>query len=160
MRIGITGHQNLGSEVRVGWVCRELSYAVKKYNVTKGITCLAAGADQIYAEILKGENIPYIVVVPSDSYEKTFGDISSLEKYQILLKKANRIIKLKFNEPNEIAFFEAGKKVVNLSRVIFAIWNGKKAKGLGGTADVVKYALEKNKKVVHFNPISKKVTEI
>lgn len=160
MRVGITGHQKLGSEVRVKWVCREVSYAVKKYNVTQGVTCLATGADQIYAEILKGENIPYVVVIPSDKYEKTFGDRSSLEKYQMLLDQANRMIKLKFNEPNEKAFFEAGKRVVNLSRAIFAIWNGKKAKGLGGTGDIVQYALEKNKKVVHFNPISKTVTEI
>ena len=160
MIVGVTGHQDLGSSATARWVSDVVCRAVKEYNVTQGITCLAAGADQIYAEILKGENIPYFVVIPSDNYEKTFGNRSSLEKYQMLLDQAHRMIKLKFNEPNEIAFFEAGKRVVNLSRDIFAIWNGNKAKGLGGTADIVQYALEKNKKVVHFNPISKTVTEI
>ena len=160
MRVGVTGHQDLGSEATVIWVRSVLSDAVKQYNVTQGLTCLAAGADQLYTEILKRENIPYIVVIPSDNYEKMFKIKTYYENYRILLAHAQKTVKLKFSEPSETAFFEAGKQVVDLSIAMFAIWNGKNAKGLGGTADIVQYALQKNKKVVHFNPVSRVVMEI
>jgi len=160
MKVGITGHQDLGSQATVDWVARVISHAVKQYNVTEGLTCLAAGADQLYAEILKGQNIPYIAVIASDNYEKTFKVKSHYENYLVLIAHAQQTIKLKFSQPGETAFFEAGKEVVNLSAAIFAVWNGKNAKGLGGTADIVQYALDRNKKVVHFNPVSRVVMEI
>ena len=158
MRVGVTGHQKLGSVATVKWVSSLLSDAVKQYNVTQGFTCLAAGADQLYAEILKRENIPYTAVIPSDNYEETFKDKNDYENYRMLLSHAQKTIKLKFSKPEEIAFFEAGKEVVNLSTAIFAIWNSKNAKGLGGTGDIVKYALQNNKKIVHFNPVTREVT--
>jgi hypothetical protein len=33
------------------------------------------------------------------------------------------------------------------------VWNGKPAKGHGGTADIVDYALKCNKRIFHINPI-------
>jgi len=160
VKVGITGHQDLGSDVTVGWVRSALSDAVRQYSVTEGLTCLAAGTDQLYAEILRQNNIPYTSVIPSHNYEKTFEVKSHCANYRTLLAHAQNTITLDFAEPGETAFFEAGKEVVNMSAVVFAVWNGQEAKGLGGTADIVKYALDNNKKVVHFNPVSRAVEEL
>jgi hypothetical protein len=158
MRVGVTGHQELGPEAAVEWLRRAVSDAVKQYDVTEGYTCLAAGADQLYAEILKRENIPFVAVIPSKKYDDTFKRELDYENYLMLSSYARKLVKLKFDEPSEEAFFEAGKEVVNLSEAVFAIWDGKVARGLGGTADVVQYALQMDKAVVHFNPVSQDIT--
>ena len=160
MKVGITGHQDLGDDSTIRWVRLTLSEAVKKYHVTEGFTSLASGADQIYAEILKKDRIPYTAVIPSKDYEKTFVVKSQYENYKTMLANAQNTILLDFTEPSEVAFFEAGKEVVNMSTIMFAVWNNQKAKGLGGTADIVKYALDNNKKLVHINPLNKQVREI
>jgi len=160
MKIGITGHQNLGDQSTKKWVRMVLGEAVSKYRITQGFTCLAVGADQLYAEILKQRNIPYTAVIPSKNYERTFVDKSLYENFLLLLTHASNTVNLYFDEPSETAFFEAGKEVVNMSTVMFAVWNGKEAKGLGGTGDIVKYSLDSGKKVVHFNPLLRTVTEV
>jgi hypothetical protein len=48
-----------------------------------------------------------------------------------------------YSAPGEEAFWAAGKRVVELSDEIFAVWDGRKAGGLGGTADVVAFARKK-----------------
>jgi hypothetical protein len=62
---------------------------------------------------------------------------------------------LPFTVPSEEAFYEAGKRVVQISDLMIAVWNGKPAAGLGGTADIVKYSLASGKPVVHLHPESK-----
>ena len=42
--------------------------------------------------------------------------------------------------------------------LIFAVWTGKPAKGKGGTADIVAYAIDKKIPVVHINPLERTVT--
>lgn len=83
-----------------------------------------------------------------------------LENYRRLLKNAAAVETLDFIQPEEKAFFEAGKRVVALADLVIAVWNGQPAKGLGGTADAVKYALDQKKPVVHINPITRHVPEI
>lgn len=56
-----------------------------------------------------------------------------------------------FFECSEYAFLKAGKHMVQKSDIIFAIWDGQKAKGLGGTADIVEYAISVEKEVIHLN---------
>ena len=54
---------------------------------------------------------------------------------------------LEFDAPSEEAFLAAGQRVVELSDELLAVWDGKKAAGLGGTADIVGYAKELKKPV-------------
>ena len=160
MKVGITGHQDLGSEETISWLSDTLESIVKQYGIDLGITSLAIGADQLYTEILKKRHIRYIAIIPSEEYEKTFTDRNKLDKYIALLQGASDTIKLPFEKPTETAFYEAGKQVVNLSEIVIAIWNGLPAKGLGGTGDIVKDALSIEKPVVHLNPITQRVREI
>lgn len=61
---------------------------------------------------------------------------------------------------DEESYFEAGKTVVNTIDFLIAVWDGKPSRGLGGTADVVEYAQECYKRVVHLNPIICTVDEL
>jgi hypothetical protein len=58
-----------------------------------------------------------------------------------------------------MSYLAAGKRVVDMSDVMVAIWNGKPAEGLGGTADIVQYALAQKKPVIHINPTARTSTE-
>ncbi len=160
MKVGITGHQDLGSEGTVKWLSSTVETAIKQYAIDLGITSLALGADQLYAMILRKNHIQYTVIIPSKEYENTFTNPTDREKYTSLLQHAYDKIRLPFDKPSESAFYEAGKKVVNLSDVVIAIWDGQPAKGLGGTGDIVEYALSIKKPVVHLNPITQTVREI
>lgn len=47
-----------------------------------------------------------------------------------------------------------------MSDFIIAVWNGKEARGLGGTGDIVKYANQTLKEVIHIDPIKKDIKSI
>ncbi|MCA1708813.1 MAG: hypothetical protein LC808_38260, partial [Actinobacteria bacterium] len=53
-----------------------------------------------------------------------------------------------YDSPSEDAFFAAGRRVVDLSDVVVAVWDGMEAKGKGGTGDVVTYARDNGIPVV------------
>lgn len=160
MKVGLTGHQDIGSKSDVDWVKGSLIEQIEKYKVSLGISCLAVGADQLYAEILHSRVIPFMVIIPSFGYEKTFNEKTELFKYNRLLLTAQEIVRMDFPYPSEDAFYAAGKEVVNQSDVMFAVWNGKKAKGLGGTGDIVNFAEQHNKKIIHINPINRIIKQI
>ncbi len=157
MKVGITGHQNLGSLETETWVRATLDRLIEDYRVTQGFTCLAVGTDQIYAEILARKEIPYVPVLPCRNYEKTFRNEEGLTHFNNLLTAARRIIWLDFDAPSQIAFFEAGKEVVERSEMIFAVWDGKEAKGFGGTADIVSYARLRGIPVIHIDTVYRHV---
>jgi hypothetical protein len=60
---------------------------------------------------------------------------------------------------DEDAYLAAGQRVVELSDIVLAVWNGKPAKGKGGTADVVAYAIRRGMPLIHINPISRTVRQ-
>jgi len=160
MKAGITGHQNLGAAETIAWVAENLERLVAAHQVQHGFTSLAIGADQLFAQILHEHGLPYTAVLPCHEIEKTFQTPAHLENYRRLLQNAAAVETLDFIEPTEIAFMEAGKRVIDLADFVIAIWNGQPAKGLGGTADAVKYARTQNKRVLHINPITKQVAEL
>lgn len=158
MRIGITGHQNLTTAER-DWLKVEVAMEIKKMKIEEAYSCLAIGADQLFASIIFENKIPFVAIIPCKNYEQTF-DQKHIKLYNSFVKQATNVIQLDFKIPSEEAFYEAGKTVVNKSDVVIAIWNNLPAKGLGGTADIVEYAKMKNKKIIHFNPISKTIKHL
>jgi len=61
---------------------------------------------------------------------------------------------------DEEAFLAAGKRVVDLSDIVIAVRDGEPAKGKGGTADSVAYALSTGAPVIHLNPLRETVTNL
>lgn len=159
MTIGVTGHQDIGDEDAITWVKNELKNLLEKYKVTKGYSSLANGTDQLFAAEIINLVIPLVSVIPSENYENTF-EKDDLQSYYELLNKSSDIVTLPFDHPSEEAFFEAGKWITDRVDLMIAVWNGKPAKGLGGTADIVDYAQQHNKKIIHINNIYKETKTI
>lgn len=154
---GITGHQHLGSAETEAWVRETLRQLIEEYRVTRGFTCLAAGADQLYAELLVAQGIPYTPVLPCRRYDEAFQDEGARKRFNKLLAAARRIVWLDFDRPSQAAYWEAGKEVVHRSDALFAVWDGQVARGLGGTADVVAYARVRGTPIVQLNPLTRDI---
>lgn len=112
-----------------------------------GLSALAAGADQIFAGVVYDIGGELHVIIPSERYETTFTDQVDLDNYRRLLALTTSVTVLPFTEPTENAFYAAGRAVVDACDALLAVWDGKPAKGLGGSADVVSYARSSGKPV-------------
>jgi hypothetical protein len=122
-----------------------------------GISSLAAGADQLFAEIVLQNGGTLEAIIPFADYEKTFTEQEDRDTYRSLLDSVANVELLDQGDSNEEAYLLAGKRVVDLSELVLALWDGKPAQGLGGTADVVQYARDQNKKIIHLNPTTREV---
>jgi hypothetical protein len=153
MRIGISGHQYLADPRAWKWVgdvMRDLLLRFPRPLV--GVTCLAVGADSLLATLLEEQNQSFQVVLPFADYESRL-PLEARDEYRRLLGQAAEVTTLQDRANDEESYFEAGKMVVDLSDVVLTVWNGKPAKGLGGTADIVAYARQKDKPIVHLDPV-------
>jgi len=140
MRIGVTGHQDIPAEA-LEYVIQSINGALDgAKDSLVGVSSLAVGADQIFASLVLERGGRLEVILPSNGYEKTFSRSKDLRRFRSLLERATTIETLSFTEPSEEAYLAAGCRIVDLSEVLLAIWDGEPAKGKGGTADIVQYA--------------------
>jgi hypothetical protein len=140
MNVGISGHQDIPAQVRPDLRRRLTSTLVHMAPVVTGVTSLAAGADQLFAEVVLETGGQLFVVLPCAGYEATFERTAEKEHFRQLLSRATSVEQLEFTVPSEDAFLAAGRRIVELSEQMIVAWDGQPAKGKGGTADIVRYA--------------------
>jgi hypothetical protein len=159
MKIGITGHQRLPQLSDWDWVNIEMHRVLEALDPPLiGISSLAAGADQLFAEVVLERGGRLEVVIPFEGYENTFTQPEDRETYLSLLASASDVEVLDKFGSEEEAYLTAGERLVDGSDSLLAVWNGQPAAGLGGTADVVQYARDNQKKIIHLNPLTREVT--
>lgn len=155
-RIGVTGHQRLENPAAWPWVEQmvrtELDAAPDPVVV---ITSLAVGADQLVARLGIERGATLHAVLPFADIERTFA-AEDLGVYRWLLAQASVEV-LQTPGTDEDAFLAAGRRVTDLSDVLIAVWDAKPAKGKGGTADIVNYAIESGVPVININPVLRTV---
>jgi hypothetical protein len=158
-RIGITGHQRLEDPAAWSWVedavGRELDAVTGPLVV---VTSLAIGADQLVARLGAARGATVHAVLPFADIERTFAP-GDLPAYRQLVGQASLEI-LRTPGTDEDAYLAAGRRVAELSDVMIAVWDAKPAKGKGGTADVVAFAVASGVPVVHINPVDRTVTRL
>ncbi len=140
MILGETGHQELTDPT--GWrrlrsLLSEMLELVPAPLV--GISSLAMGADQLFAQEVLARGGELRVVVPFPEYEGQFTGVARA-RYRRLFKAAADAVVLPRSGADEECYLAAGQYIVDHSECLVAIWDGRPARGLGGTADVVAYA--------------------
>lgn len=160
MKAGITGHRDLGPSRTVSWVRGALGAAIDHFFVTQGVSCLAAGADQLFAELLIERGIPFTAIIPCCGYAKTLRHGHARRHYSSLVRQAAGTVQLAFPLASEQAFYAGGQEVVRSSDLLVAVWNGRPAKGLGGTADVVAFARLCDRRVFQIDPEARVCSEL
>jgi hypothetical protein len=138
--VGFTGHQGLSRET-MELVSDEINTALSQAGTNPiGLTSLAGGGDQLFAEALLRIGARLRVVIPCRDHDKSFGSEFDLANYRRLVALAEASEVLPFEEPSEEAYYAAGQRIVDQADELIAVWDGKPAKGFGGTADIVAYA--------------------
>lgn len=159
MRVGITGHQRLDDPEVWPWVARVMRDEVAKVAPPLvGVTSLAVGADQLLARLVLERGGTIHVVLPFADIERSFSP-EHVPAYRELARQATVEV-LATPGTDEDAYFAAGQRVVELSDIVLAVWNGEPAKGKGGTANVVAYAIRRGVPLIHIDPISRTVQQL
>ena len=155
MRIGITGHRMLRSAERWRWVRREITAALSGIGPPlTGISCLAIGTDQVFAELVLELHGLLEVVIPFENYERTFENESDLDRFNRLRTAASKVEILAGAHDDEEAYLDAGQRIVDLSECMIAVWDGLPARGEGGTAQIVEFAKLAGVPVIQINPLA------
>jgi hypothetical protein len=158
MNVGITGHQRLRDPSSWVWVSDRLEEAIAKSGPQlTGVSSLAAGADQLFAALVLKRGGRLYAVLPFAGYETTFAEEEHEREYRRLLSLTTKVEIMPPLRTKELSYLAAGKRVIDLSDIVVAVWDGKAAAGVGGTGDAVQYAINVRKTVVHIDPYDRLV---
>ena len=140
MRVGITGHRGLGADVE-GRVRSMLDEAVSACDAAElvGVSCIADGPDVWFAEAVVQHGGRLEVVIPAAGYRDALPEWHRAT-YDALLGQASEVHETGMDESTSEAHMAGSEILVGLSDTLLAVWDGKPARGFGGTADVVAYA--------------------
>jgi len=145
--VGFTGHQNITAMTRrkaAAAIAGELAGLSDASLV--GVSSLAAGADQLFAFCVLAAGGQLTFIQPADGYRDTMSG-ADLLRYDHLLPLVTATEVMPFDEPSEKAYYAAGQRIVDMCDLLLAVWDGRPAGGLGGTADVVAAARTKGKTI-------------
>ncbi len=142
-RIGVTGHSDLSPET-AELVHRALRDALFPHAGAGlvGVTCLAEGADQIFARVVLDLGGRYEVILPAPDYREKRVKPHNLEDFDELLRRASSVRYLPFETSGREAYLSASKELISVSERLLAVWDGQAPRGPGGTADAVAHARE------------------
>jgi hypothetical protein len=138
MRLAVTGHRGLPSatEELVDHAIRDQLARDGASPGLAGISCLADGADQIFARAVLNAGGHLEVIVPAARYRDGLPDTAHAS-YDYLLSRARRVDRLDYTESTEQSHMAASQAMLAQADRLYAVWDGQPARGYGGTADVV-----------------------
>ncbi|GAB3442681.1 hypothetical protein GCM10027570_09980 [Streptomonospora sediminis] len=145
-RLAITGHRALPAQVE-----RDVDSALRAYlrqcgPAVTGLSCLADGADTLFAHAVLDAGGDLEAVVPAEGYRNGLPR-SHWAAYDALLAAAVLVHRLPHLESTPQAHLEAGRHLVEHCEELVAVWDGCPPRGPGGTADIVGYAREQDRSV-------------
>jgi len=152
-RIGVTGHMDLtpSTQALVDAAIREL--LTKEHDGLTGITCLARGADQIFARAVLDLGGALIVVLPSPNYREQKVRPDNRAVFDELLAAASDIKQMPFAEANRQAYATANTALLDMADKLVAVWDGQPSKDQGGTGALVEQARQLGKLVYVIWPV-------
>jgi hypothetical protein len=142
----VTGHQILPPRIidrAVEYWSRVLPVGAQLY----GVSSLAEGADQMFAAHVLAVGGTLEAILPCEDYATSLATDAGRARFAELRRAAGTVITLPYPKPCEQAFLAAGVVLVERCDHLFAIWDGRPARGLGGTADIVAYARARGRPV-------------
>lgn len=137
-RLAVTGHRRL-SETTTALVDAAIRREISKHAENGpliGLSCLADGADTLFARAILDHGGTLHVIVPAHKYRDGLPE-EHHPAYDALIAKAAEIIQLDHVESDSNAHMDASLRMLAHADELLAIWDGQPARGHGGTADVV-----------------------
>jgi hypothetical protein len=150
LRVGVTGHRDLADQASLAPAIRAAIQGLTERFLGQGadpkllvISALAEGADRLVArEVLARPDaeLEAVLPMPDQEYLADFAADESKAEFAELLDRAVTVWQAPPGSSREEAYERAGRRVVDRSDVIVALWDGQPSRGRGGTATVVSYA--------------------
>jgi hypothetical protein len=138
VRIAVSGHRGLPAATQ-RLVDHAIRVALSSQHDVIGLSCLADGADQIFARAVLDHGGQIEAVIPAARYRDGLPTDAHAE-YDRLLAAAVTVHRMPFTESTSESHMAASKFMLDHACQLWAIWDGKAARGYGGTADVVSAA--------------------
>lgn len=147
--IAITGHQHIPEQafeyVRDG-LGRFLDTYLGLGKQVTAVSCLAVGADQLFANEALNRGFNLKAINACKNIESTF-DGQGLAEYRRLLAATFESDTMLYDESSPEAYLVASEHMIDISDVVVALWDGQPGSP-GGTGDAVSYARSQGKPVV------------
>lgn len=151
MIVGVTGHRphKLGGydEPLRGPIIAAVKAALLRVGAAQGITGMALGVDQYFAQACIELDVPFIAAVPFQGQASRWPSHAQRRYYE-LLGRADEVVYV--SDPGYARWKMDARNhwVVDHCNLLLAIWNG----SAGGTANTVLYAHTVTRDVEVFNP--------
>jgi hypothetical protein len=153
LHVGVTGHRpNRMSEQQWDRVKSDLAKVMQKIEVTYPVrrfvllSGLAEGADRLaaFVAIGRGWRLRAILAFHRARFQEDFPGPFAVGEFRALLKASDKVEEPKkgahLREPPEARYHAVGQRLLELSDVLIAIWDGKGSRGRGGTVEVLQEA--------------------
>jgi hypothetical protein len=137
--IAVTGHMDL-SKHTVPLVRAELEKLLAGYETDRllGLSCIAKGADSLFADALLAAGGRLVVVLPSEDYRQAKVKPEHAATFDRLSAAAHEVLVLPHETANRQAYEAANAVLLERADRLVAVWDGQPPSGKGGgTADVV-----------------------
>ena len=137
IRIGITGHIHL-TAASADLIYQAIVAELRGYDdgCVRGVTCLADGADQIFARAVLASRGSYEVILPARDYRDKQIRPEARPDFDELVRCAAEVSYTRHAHSGDDAFLDASMEMLRRSDRLLAVWDGRAGRS-GGTADVV-----------------------
>ncbi|ELP65632.1 hypothetical protein ACKI1I_28620 [Streptomyces turgidiscabies] len=142
--LAVTGHMDLTDDT-TDLVRSALSELLRRYadgNLV-AVSCLAEGADSLFAEAALAADGRLVAVIPSRDYRRRHVHADYAPLFDHLLDVADEVVVLPYESAGREAYEAANAVLLERAERLVAVWNGEGPSGKGGgTADAVLAARE------------------
>ncbi|AWW42615.1 MULTISPECIES: hypothetical protein [Streptomyces] len=137
--VAVTGHMDLAAEAAepVRTALRELLADLRDDSLV-GRTCLARGADTLFAEVVLSLGGRLSAIIPSADYREAVVRPEDLIRFDTLREAADEVVVMPYEHAGREAYEEANLRLIEGADRLLAVWDGSAPTGRGGgTADTV-----------------------
>lgn len=136
VRIAVTGHMDITPDSAPLIRAQIDSVLDCQSRPIVGVSCIARGADSVFAEAILTRGEALEVVLPSVNYRDTKVNEPERPRFDRLLAAATSVRVMPFQTSGREAYEAANSALLGDADLLIAIWDGNKAKP-GGTGTVV-----------------------
>lgn len=137
VKIGITGHRGLPAEL-TKQITAQLETVLTAFDPVEivGVTCLADGADTLFAQQVLKSGGTLEVIVPAAEYRDGL-PMDHHAEYDRVISQAAQVHQLDYVASSSESHMAASMLMLSLISELIAVWDGQPSRAYGGTADVV-----------------------
>ncbi|MFI8977412.1 hypothetical protein ACIGO9_31350 [Nocardia asteroides] len=140
MRISVTGHMNI-TPGTAGLVREAIADLIAGTPNLVGVSCIARGADSVFAEAVLAAGGQLEVVLPSRDYREAKVKPDHLPQFDALVAQATRVRVMDFDSAGKDAYEAANAVLIGDVDRLIAVWDGEVSQR-AGTGTVVEMARE------------------